>query len=164
MKQASAMRALPTVLTILFATTMAAAAPPMPVPFETLAEGLQSGILVPTQEVVRTGAAWRALWARHASGAGPAQAMPEVDFSRFMVVAVFSGRSSAAEHPRVIRITREPARLIVVVHAVRRRTTPQTGVAPFHLVRTAASDLPVAFVLEPTRWEPIDPPFEMHGP
>jgi hypothetical protein len=64
--------------------------------FLTIASSGQSGVTSAQTAVVRDGAAWAQLWARHAATQSPPPARPEVDFSRFMVLAVFAGGKPSA--------------------------------------------------------------------
>jgi hypothetical protein len=64
--------------------------------FQTIASSGQSGVSSAQTAVVRDAAAWTQLWARHAATQSPPPARPEVDFSRFMVLAVFAGGKPSA--------------------------------------------------------------------
>jgi hypothetical protein len=50
-----------------------------------------SGVSTRKNLVIRDAAAWARLWAEHTGGQSPAPALPQVDFSRQMLVAVFAG-------------------------------------------------------------------------
>ncbi len=114
------------------------------VPFVTIASGRTSGVLQPTQSVIRDRESWLVLWRRHA---GPAGA-PRVDFSRQMVIAIFAGAASVPRTVTISQIVREPERL-TVWYVVRETPLPDAAGlppgAPFHIVRLARSPLPVSF-------------------
>lgn len=118
------------------------------VQFVTLASGKTSGVHEPTQLVIREQAAWRALWRRHA---GPTVLpVPDVDFTREMVVAIFAGESQAPRALSIRRITRESAGLVVSYALGETRPVLETEGLPrsnaFAIVRLPASPLPVRFV------------------
>lgn len=115
------------------------------VPFVTIARGTKSDIRQPLQVVVRDRAAWQVLWRRHSGATSP----PPVNFNRHMVIAVFAGEFMEPAAIAIIRISREPTRLIVQYRVGPTRPLPDGGVTtmtPFHVVRVARSKLPVAFV------------------
>jgi hypothetical protein len=67
---------------------------PPPAPdggYRVIAQGTHSGIESRRQIVIEDAGAFRTLWAEHAAGTMPAPPVPEVDFSRDRVVAVFAG-------------------------------------------------------------------------
>ena len=141
-----------------------ATAAPAPLPFVTVAEGARSGVRTPRQVVVRTAAEWRALWEHHAgTTAAAARARPEVDFSRFMIVAVFGGRSAAGERVRIRRVVREAGQVVVLIGVVRGPRLAEATTS-FHIVRLPRTDVPVVFAVEGARREPLVPPIEPHGP
>ena len=114
--------------------------------------------------VIKDSAAWLALWAQHtdmplAVGAAPAPrpALPAVDFSRDMVVAVFmGGYGSGCYSIGVQSVVKQDAKLQVNVL----RTEPGPGAictmaitSPFHMVMLPRSELAVEFVTQ-TRFIP----------
>jgi len=120
----------------------------MLLPFVTIAAGTTSSIRTPGQFVVRTQADWLALWRRHGGPTG--SAIPQVDFHRDMVVGVFAGEVRGQAAVAIVRISREPDRLVVWYSF--RDTRPIPGAessvpsAPFSIVRLLRSPLPVSFV------------------
>jgi hypothetical protein len=76
----------------------AAQADAPPPGFLVLATSGQSAVTTAQTAVVRDAAAWSALWARHAAAQTPPLPRPEVDFGRFMVLAVFAGGKPSACH------------------------------------------------------------------
>jgi hypothetical protein len=123
------------------------------------AEGIRSQIRTPLQAVVRTQAAWRALWARHAGSARTAR--PQVDFARHTIVAVFGGRTTDGARIRIRRIVRRGEQVIVVIGALAGPRGPD--VASFHIVRIPRTDRPVVFAVEGAP-EPLEPPVTPLGP
>lgn len=120
--------------------------------FVSLERGAYSGMTTAGQQVVREKAAYAALLERVSIGRAPDALPPAVDFSRDMVIAVFLGtRRTGGYGIEVVRVATEGAELVVRV----RHSSPAPGAmltqaltAPYHLVRTPRSDLPVRFVVE----------------
>ncbi len=140
-------------LTIILLVT-STGAPVLSIPFKTIAMGEDSGIRTPIQVVVRTPAAWRALWQKHTSGQ-PQSALPTIDFSRDMVVAVFAGDVPPFTRASILRISREGSRLTALVRIAQARPGPVPtepgNVTPYHIVRLPRSGLPVVFVRGPDK-------------
>lgn len=59
--------------------------------FQNVASDPISGVVTPKQVVVKDAAAWTRLWAEHTRNRSPAPALPQIDFGRQMLLAVFSG-------------------------------------------------------------------------
>ena len=115
--------------------------------FETVEIGQQSGIGGPGPSVVKieTQAAWDEFWSRHKSLVMPAPPPPTVDFSQEMVIAVLdrqevsggyrleiSGIEEIEGGMRVRASKGIPGERCIVTLAMSQ---------PFHIVRTAKSDL-----------------------
>jgi hypothetical protein len=117
------------------------------VPFTTVLAGTTSEITEPTTVVVRDKAAWVALWRRHTGARRDAP--PAVDFAHEMVMAVFGGASTEPTTAGIVRITREPNRLVVWYGVQATRPLPPgdlgTVRSPFHIVKLPRSTLPVIF-------------------
>ena len=58
-------------------------------------KGDDSAIAVPKAVTVETADQWKALWIKHTAGQAQAPVAPDVDFSRYNVVAVFAGNLPA---------------------------------------------------------------------
>ena len=118
---------------------------PAPVTFTTLDRGASSQIEEPRTVVVRTAAAWAALWKEHAGGRKP----PAVDFTRSMVVGVFVGsRPTAGFSVEILQIAPRGETLVVTSREVRPAAdamVAQMLTAPFHLVLTASRAGEVVF-------------------
>ena len=59
--------------------------------FEVISEGSFSGINTKTEKVVDSQSQWTTLWDQHVSIQVPKPALPAVDFSSSVVVAIFAG-------------------------------------------------------------------------
>lgn len=64
---------------------------PLPEHFSVLASDSQSGMTVPHHMVARDVDSFQAVWAQHYAWLTPAPPLPQVDFTRKMVVAIFGG-------------------------------------------------------------------------
>jgi hypothetical protein len=60
-------------------------------PYRVLDSINYSGMQLPQNRVIKDSNAWASLWAQHANNQVPAPALPTIDFSRKMLVALFSG-------------------------------------------------------------------------
>lgn len=115
------------------------------VKFTTLAEGGTSQIETARTAVIRTPAEWAALWKEHAPDAKP----PVVDFTKAMVLAVFSGMKPTAGH--AVEITQIDARdggLLVTYRQREPRAdemVAQMLTFPFHMVSTDPHNGKVTF-------------------
>lgn len=114
------------------------------VPFRTIARGYQSGVATAAIEVAHNADEWRALWTRHTSNALPRPPLPEVDWSKEMVVSVALGERSSAGFGveitqlaldkgvlRVVALEKKPAKDAIV---------PMVITQPFHMIATARRD------------------------
>lgn len=119
--------------------------------FTTLAQDPLSNIASPRAVAVKDAAAWASLWAEHA---GTSRPLPQVDFQRNMVLAVFRGTQPGGCYPTTITSVARSASKISVLHA---DSVPGPLVfcthvvtAPSHMVLVERSDLPVEFATERT--------------
>ncbi len=120
---------------------------PIPIGFETIEVGDQSGIVLEQPQVftLDTEDQWADFWSRHHTIVTPQPALPAVDFSRDMVIAVVDRTEpSGGFRLEITDIEDAAGRLVVRVS----KTIPGpdcivTAVItqPFHLVRMAKSDL-----------------------
>lgn len=115
-------------------------------PYRTIDHDSQSGVHAERNVVIRDGAAWAALWTEHA-GAG--KVIPDIDFSKEMVIGVFAGGLPSGCHSSGIESIRHADGKLNVVRV---DTLPQEGmvctamiVFPGQLVAVERSDLPVEF-------------------
>ncbi len=122
------------------------------IPFITIAKGRKSEIRTLAQIVIHTPTEWRDLWRKHSTGlAGTALPLPEVDFSREMVIAVFAGEVRQLTRVSVLKVSREKDRLVVLVQIASSQPGPvpvEPGTStPFHIIRLLQrSRLPVIFM------------------
>ena len=116
-----------------------------PPPFRTVGKGPTSAIDEPRQVTVRSAAAWVALWKENGANAP----LPALDFSREMVVGVFSGtRPTAGYGVEMISAVGDGGALIV--EYVETRPSPdsitaQILTAPYHLAAMPKHDGEVTF-------------------
>lgn len=66
----------------------------MNIDFTTIARGADSGYQSASQMVIDNSERWIELWQQHTSNTEPPPPVPQVDFSRYNVVAVFAGEKS----------------------------------------------------------------------
>lgn len=101
------------------------------------------------ETVVRSDAAWKELWKRLGLPLNPAPAVPAVDFSKNMVVAVAAGAGGAILETEIVRIERRKGCVLVSVNERRHppgSSMPQfSSFHPFHIVRIPAVRSPVIF-------------------
>ncbi|MBM3130191.1 MAG: hypothetical protein FJ009_16395 [Chloroflexi bacterium] len=116
--------------------------------FETIASGDQAADFPQRAEIIiRSADDWAALWKRVYCSLSPTPALPAVDFSRRVVVAVFAGSTGVLE----IRVddVRQTDDAIVVKIVERVRRPGDIGVTailyPFHIVSFPKTDLPIRF-------------------
>lgn len=118
---------------------------PVALAFRELERSSRSLVTQPGNVVVRDAAAFARLWAEH----GAPQPLPAVDFTRHMVIGVFTGSQPNGCHSTAIdRIVRANGKLTVA----RTDTEPGPGVMctlaivhPAHIVMVERSDAPVEF-------------------
>ncbi len=115
--------------------------------FETIGAGDQSGMSGGQLQLLKldTQAKWEEFWSRHQSVVTPQPDVPAVDFSQEMVIAVVDKQESSGGFGiEITDIEGDGGRLLVrVSKQVPGPDCIVTAVItqPFHIVRTAASDL-----------------------
>ena len=126
---------------LLLAAWLQAGAPPPPVHkpmLRTIDKGTESNVDDAKTVVVRDAAAWKKLWQGHA----PDRALPAVDFSSEMVVAVFLGSRPTSGYDVAIEGVREERGALVVTYRetapAREAMTAQILTAPYHLAAVPA--------------------------
>jgi len=117
--------------------------------FTTVDQGFYSGISEPRNVVIRSSEEWKRLWEEHTSIFSPPPPLPEVDFSRDMVIGVFLGTRPTGGFSVEILSVRHEGDQLVVEYA---ESSPGAGcivlpvlTQPFHLIKVARSDDPVEF-------------------
>jgi hypothetical protein len=118
---------------------------PSPAELVTVAQGAMSNIEEPRQVVARTMAEWQALWKEHDAQ----RAVPVVDFTQSIVVAVFLGtRPTAGFAVDITAVKTDGSRTIV---EYRERRPPgdallaQVLTSPFHIVRLSRTSGAIEF-------------------
>ncbi len=115
-----------------------------------IAKGAFSGVSEPIQKVIQDKLTWEKLWTAHRANMKGDLKIPEINFSKEIVVFVAMGRQRTGGYAIEISNIR-PAnnRLQISI----KRKTPPTGAmvtqaltAPFHIVAVAKSDLKPEFV------------------
>jgi hypothetical protein len=136
-----------------FAAAWAVQSGAEPLHVRVLAKGALSGIHEPTQEVIKDKAAFEKLWAKHNTRHLGETPVPEVDFSKEIVVFVAMGRKNTGGYNiHIIKVEPVGGKLRI---SVQRKTPPPGGIAvqvitaPFEFVAVPKSDLPPEFVDEP---------------
>jgi hypothetical protein len=121
-----------------------------PIAFETIASDGQSGVTQARTVVVKDAAAFDKLWAEHGKFRVPPPAMPKVDFSQQMVLAVFDGTQPTGCHAMSITRVGSNGDRIVVDYEERELATfavcTAALVQPMQMVVVARNDAPVEFV------------------
>ena len=106
--------------------------------------GCTTGPRKTAPRVIKDSAAWDALWKKHDGGQAP-----QVDFSKYMVVAVFQSlQSKGGGGVAISGIKYEPAR-IVVEYSEKAQSGAKPaapGVSSYHMKLIERSELPVEFV------------------
>ena len=131
----------------LFGSALGVVSAQVPAPaFTNIAKGDASGQQIGRQVTVRTAAEWKALWKEHA----PTEKMPEVDFTRNMVVGIFLGSKPSAGHDVTIVGVRAQDKELIVEYVqkqpARGTMAAQILTEPYHLVSVPQHAGTVRFV------------------
>ena len=120
-------------------------------PFTNLVKGNMSEQQLARQVTVRAAAEWKALWKDHA----PTAKMPDVDFSKDMVVGIFLGSKPSEGYDVEIVGVRTEGKDLVVEYVQkepgRGTIAAQILTEPFHMVRVSKHAGTVRFVHLPSR-------------
>lgn len=115
-----------------------------------LANGHNSALRGKTEEVLRNAADWKKLWDKHSSNVFPQPALPKVDFSKEMVVAVSLGaRSSGGYSVSITSIVDDGTNIVVTYKEAKPDPNgPSTAAIthPFVFVKVPLTTKPVKFV------------------
>jgi hypothetical protein len=132
----------------LWLVTMASAQTPA---FTNLVKGDMSEQQLARQVTIRTAAEWKALWKDHA----PAAKMPDVDFSKDMVVGIFLGSKPSEGYDVEIVVVRMEGKDLIVEYAqkqpARGTLAAQILTEPFHLVTVPKHAGAVRFIHVPPK-------------
>ncbi len=122
----------------------------IPVAMRRLDKGTQSGVIESRQLVIQDNAGWEKLWGDHKSGIQPSQPLPEIDFSREMVIFVALGQQfTGGTSVEIDRVENSGRDLKILV---RQRVPPdgsmvtQALTSPFDIVAVPKSNLPSKFI------------------
>ena len=119
--------------------------------FSTVAKGDASEQQTARQVTVRTAAEWKALWKEHA----PTAKMPDVDFSKDMIVGIFLGTNPIAGHEVEIVGVRAEEKDLVVEYVQKQpgrgTLAAQLLTEPFHLVSVPRHQGTVKFLSVPAK-------------
>jgi hypothetical protein len=121
-----------------------------PLLIRSLAKGAFSGIQEARQEVVKDRAAWEKIWAQHNANTTRAVPLPEVNFSKEMVVVATMGTKRTGGYSvEIVRAEPRGKKLRIGVQ----QTSPPPGAmtiqaltAPFHFVAVPRRDLELEFI------------------
>ena len=132
----------------LWLVTMVSAQTPS---FTNLVKGDMSEQQLAKQVTIRTAAEWKALWKDHA----PAAKMPEVDFSKDMVVGIFLGSKPSEGYDVEIVGVRMEGKDLIVEYAQKQpgrgTLAAQILTEPFHLVTVPRYAGTVRFIHVPPK-------------
>lgn len=133
----------------LLAITFVQAAEASSVQFITVEKGVYSGISERALIVVRSEDDWNMLWARHVSMTSPKPDAPQIDFSKDMVIGVFTGlRPSGGYEAEIVKTERDEMAMTVFYREV--RPSPEDIVSavmtqPYHLIKTERQYVQIEF-------------------
>ncbi len=122
-------------------------------PVTTLDRGTQSRVTEPGAVLIRAQEQWEQHWRQH-TVRFPAPAVPEVDFTRHSVLAVYLGQKPTGGYSVTVREVRLSGSTLIVT-AVERRPPPGSIVTqalthPYHIVQIPA--VPEGTIVE-VRWQ-----------
>ena len=121
-----------------------------PLPIRLLVKGAFSGIQEAKQMVIKDRAAWEMLWTQHNVNKASAAPLPEVDFSKEMVIVATMGtKRTGGFSLEIVRAERRGKKLRIVVQQASPppgAMTIQALTAPFHFVAVPRRDLEAEFI------------------
>lgn len=119
---------------LLLAFALAYSQPSSPAPM-TIAQGSTSGIEEPRQVIIRSQSDWASLWKQH----GSPDLLPEVDFTKEIVAAVFLGTRPTGGFSTQISRSRLEGTTLVIEYSEQAPSADaivtQALTSPFHIVR-----------------------------
>lgn len=131
--------------TVIMVASMSAQTPS----FTNIAKGDVSGEQMSRQVTVRTAAEWKALWKDHA----PTEKIPNVDFTKNMVVGIFLGSKPSAGHEVEIVGVRTQEKDLIVEYVQKQpgrgTMAAQILTEPYHLVAVPKHAGTVRFIHVP---------------
>ena len=127
----------------------------MNVDFTTIARGSDSGYQSASQMVIDNSERWIDLWQQHTSNAEPPPPIPQVDFTRYSVVAVFAGEQPTGGYSVEILSAEtsgsqlKDRSLIAITVQYRQREAgdfvTEALTYPYHIIRIPKIDSKVVF-------------------
>jgi len=114
-------------------------------------KGIHCGVEKPAQLIIRDAKAWADLWAKVHSSVEPKPALPEVDFQKQIVVAVFAGTKRTGGYSIRIRDIRHDAKADKLLVFVEETSPPPGSITiqvltqPYHMVLMPKTDKPIEF-------------------
>ena len=119
-------------------------------PIRNVAKGAFSGIADAKQEVIKDQAGWEKLWSQHSVNKRGENKIPEIDFTKEMVIFVAMGRQRTGGYSiEVVNVEVVDQKLKI---SFKRKSPPPGAMAtmaltaPFHIVAVPKSDLKAEFV------------------
>ena len=127
----------------------------MSIDFTTIAQGSDSGYQSADQMVIDNSEQWLDLWQQHTSNTEPPPPVPQVDFTRYSVVAVFAGEKTTGGYSvEILSVetsdseTQERSAIAITVQ----HRQPEAGnlvtealTYPYHIIRIPRIDGNVVF-------------------
>lgn len=118
------------------------------VSFETISKGFNSGHIEKKHYVIENEAEWKNLWGKTNSISIPQPELPEVDFNKEMVIAVFQGEKSTGGYSIEIVNIVEDSKITVFY----KEFSPEPGdfvtqalTQPYHIVKIKKTDKEIVF-------------------
>ncbi len=135
-------------LALFFGCGTVSGAAAKPVGFSNLARGTYAaGITEKVNDVFGDRASFEAFWELVAAGTTPAPALPVVDFTKDMAIAVSPGvMNSGGYTVQITNVTSDGEKLTVTVVVTRPTGIVTTALTqPYHIITIGKTDLPVEY-------------------
>ncbi len=138
-------------LALVYASMNAQEKTPDKIPILREWKGGHCGVDKPAQLIIRDAKAWADLWAKIHLNFEPKPALPEVDFQKQMVVAVFAGTKPTGGYSIRIRDIRHDAKADKLLIFVEETSPPPGSITiqvltqPYHMVLIPKTDKPIEF-------------------
>lgn len=122
------------------------------VPFETVFSGRHSGVYNQYFAVIRDSETFNEVWQRARARQYPTPAPPDVDFSHYLVIAVFLGEKRTGGYDiSIAGLTRGWKGITATVRVQQPGAgcnTTQALTQPFQIIKTPATSAPIHFVVQ----------------
>jgi len=117
--------------------------------FETIGKGSYCGHETAAEYVIRDASAWKDLWKQTNSNSSSQPPIPEIDFSKEMILGAYLGQKNSGGYGiKISRVQERDNCLEVYVEKSAPKLGMMTTMAltqPYHLVKTALTDKEVIF-------------------